>query len=166
MSKFITWQLRYLVPTWKKKEAFNPTLTLWKAIAILLIVLEATQRPRRLHLSTLLVKTTGFWWCFLKPEISHPTEDLRSSPSACWASWSGPPSLPVPQTQKISAFSCHRSSRFTIPTSIRTDGSGLSFSFFPPLRPSIYPSFPLSLPPPATPARLLSFFESERWSPP
>lgn len=48
--------------------------------------------------------------------------------------------LPAPQTEKISAFSCQRSSRFTIPTSIHTDGSGLSFF----LLLSVHPSIPRS----------------------
>lgn len=53
--------------------------------------------------------------------------------------------LPVRQSlksqQKISAFSCHRSARFTIPTSIHTVGSGL-FSLLPSIPPSIHPPPP------------------------
>lgn len=55
--------------------------------------------------------------------------------------------LPVRQSlksqQKISAFSCHRSARFTIPTSIHTVGSGL-FSLLPSIPPSIHPPHPLA----------------------
>lgn len=146
--------LRQVIDNWdiefqpEKKEAFKLTQTLWKAIAILLVVLEATQRPRRLHLSTLLVKTTGLWWCFLKAEISHPTEELRRSPSVCWASWSGPPSL--------SPSLCHRHRKLahlaviahlalqSQPAFTQTAPASLFFSSSPSIHLSLLPSLPPS----------------------